>query len=295
MDHTDKFLEHLKFERRVSPLTVESYANDLRILHKFLEQEELGDIDQITPKIVRMWIVDMLDGGFTPRSVNRKIAAVRSYFRFLTREQIVEKNPCAVIENVKTPKTLPTFLHEKEMDLMLDKMNFENDFVGTRDRAILEMFYQTGMRVSELTNLELSQLDFSRQTVLVNGKRNKQRIIPLTNVLISILNSYLHNRNEKFGNAEKRLFLTDKGEPIYTMLVYRLVHAHIETVSTITKKSPHVLRHTFATVLLNNGADLLAIKELLGHSSLAATQIYVHSDFEQLKKIYKQAHPRAEK
>ncbi len=295
MDHREQFLNYMSFERRTSPLTVEAYENDLKLLVAFLTDNGYGEIDELSPQIMRKWIMHLLSGGMMARSVNRKIASVRSYFRYLCREEIIEKNPCAVIENVKTPKKLPVFLHDKDMDLMLDKMNFGDDYEGVRDRAILETFYMTGMRLSELTNLTDNQVDFARQVITVDGKRSKQRIIPITKVLEKTLKSYLQRRNEEFGSQRNgRLFLTKKGDPIYTKLVYRLVHKHIETVSTIEKKSPHVLRHTFATVLLNNGADLIAIKELLGHSSLAATQIYVHSDFEQLNKIYKQAHPRAE-
>lgn len=296
MNHIEEFLNYLRYERRTSPLTVVAYKKDLELLCDFLAENNQGELDEIKPAVIRRWIMHLLSNGMVARSANRKIASVRSYFKFLEHEQLIEKNPCAVIENVKTPKTLPTFLHDKEMNLMLDEMNFADDFEGVRDRAILEFFYATGMRLSELTNLTDSQIDFGNKLVVVNGKRQKQRIIPLTKVLISTINLYLQQRNKEFGSQPKngRLFLTKKGEPIYTKLVYRLVHRHIETVSTITKKSPHVLRHTFATVLLNNGADLIAIKELLGHSSLAATQIYVHSDFGTLNKIYKQAHPRAE-
>ncbi len=295
MDHREQFLNYMRYERRSSPLTVEAYDNDLRLLVTYLTNNNLGEIDEISSATIRRWIMQLLTDGMAARSVNRKIASTRSYFRYLCRNELLDKNPCTVIENVKTPKKLPVFLHDKEMDLMLDKMNFDDDFEGVRDRTILETFYMTGMRLSELTNLTDNQIDFARQVITVTGKRSKQRIIPITKVLEETLKSYLQRRNKEFGQqSHGRLFLTKKGDPIYTKLVYRLVHKHIETVSTIEKKSPHVIRHTFATVLLNNGADLIAIKELLGHSSLAATQIYAHNDFEQLSKIYKQAHPRAE-
>lgn len=296
MNHTADFLKYMKYERRCSPLTIEAYANDLRLLTSFIELKGLGELDSIHSRVIRSWIMHLLTNGQVARSVNRKIASVRSYFKYLCREELIDKNPCAVIGNVKTPKALPIFLQEKDMDLMLEKVNFDDTYEGVRDRAILETFYLTGMRLSELTNLTDSQVDFSGKVLIVNGKRQKQRIIPFTKLLNSTLITYLQRRNKEFGSQpiSGHFFLTAKGEPIYTKLVYRLVHRHIEMVSTIQKKSPHVLRHTFATALLNHGADLIAIKELLGHSSLAATQIYVHSDFGTLNKIYKQAHPRAE-
>ncbi|MCQ7926374.1 tyrosine-type recombinase/integrase, partial [Salmonella enterica] len=234
--------------------------------------------------------------GRAPASVNRKIAALRSYYRFLVTAGKLAINPTRAIESVKVPHRLPVFLHEDEMNLMLQPDDFPDTYPGHRDRAILQTFYLTGLRVSELCNLTVSQVDLSVGQLLVNGKRNKQRIIPLTKALHSIFFSYLRIREAEFGEASPAdpLFLTDKGAPVYPHYVYNIVHEHIGQVSTVQQKSPHVLRHTFATILLNNGADLMAIKELLGHSSLAATQIYAHSDFERLSKIYKLAHPRAD-
>ncbi len=294
-EYAEQFLRYMQNEKRSSPLTITAYRNDLEHFSSYLKEQGLGEMWQAKARYMRKWIMSLLAGGMMARSVNRKIASVRSYFKYLCREQIIESSPCAIIPNVKTPKKLPIFLHENEMDLMLDKCGFEENYEGVRDRTILQLFYLTGMRLSELVNLTDNQIDFGNQFLVVNGKRSKQRIIPFTKFLFSILNSYLELRNSEFGSGAigGRLFLTAKGEPIYAKLVYRLVHRHIETVSTITRKSPHILRHTFATVLLNNGADLLTIKELLGHSSLTATQIYAHSDFEHLKKTYNQAHPWA--
>lgn len=295
MDYKDAFLDYMLYERRCSQLTVIAYDNDLRLLADFMAENALGDIATATPQILRKWLMHLLSGGMVARSVNRKIASVRSFFRFLMKEGVVEVNPCSVISNVKTPKALPIFLQAKEMDLMLDECDYPDTYAGQRDKTILELFYLTGMRLSELVSLNDEQFDFSRLVVLVNGKRQKQRIIPFSERLEIVLKSYLQRRNLEFGCSVigGRFFLTDKGEDIYPKLVYRVVHRHIEMVSTITRKSPHVLRHTFATVLLNNGADLMAIKELLGHTSLAATQIYAHNDFEQLNKVYNKAHPRA--
>lgn len=294
-EYAESFLKYMQYEKRCSPLTVIAYRADLKLYAEFLDQKGLGPIWQCRGKHLRKWIMHLLAGGMVARSVNRKIASVRSYYKYLLREEIIDDNPCAIVSNVKTPKKLPVFLHDEDVDLMLDECNFPQTYEGVRDRTILQLFYLSGMRLMELVNMTDEQVDFGNRFLVVNGKRSKQRIIPFTNVLNSILISYLELRNQEFGNwaVGGRLFLTAKGEPIYPKLVYRVVHKHIETVSTITRKSPHVLRHTFATVLLNNGADLMAIKELLGHSSLVATQIYAHSDFEELKKVYNQAHPWA--
>lgn len=295
MEYKEAFLDYMLYERRCSQLTVIAYDNDLRLLEEFMSANNLGDIATATSAVIRKWIMHLLGGGMVERSVNRKIASVRSFFRYLLKEGVVEVNPCSVITNVKTPKALPVFLHANDMDFMLDQCDYPDTYAGHRDRTILELFYLTGMRLAELVGLDDGQIDFARHIILVNGKRQKQRIIPFSERMEMVLKSYLQRRNFEFGDSVVggRFFLTDKGEAIYPKLVYRVVHRHIEMVSTITRKSPHVLRHTFATVLLNNGADLMAIKELLGHTSLAATQIYVHSDFEQLNKVYNKAHPRA--
>lgn len=296
MDYVDLFLKYMQYERRCSPLTIVAYSADLKLFGNFLQAKGFGDLSQATSRIVRRWMMHLLSGGMVARSVNRKVASLRSFYKYLCREGVIETNPCAIVDSVKTPKTLPVFLHASDMDLMLEECAFPDTYEGVRDRMILELFYMSGMRLSELVNLSDNQIDFSRELIVVNGKRSKQRIIPFTKVLNLSLKLYLQRRNLEFGSSVVggRFFLTKKGDDIYAKLVYRVVHKHIETISTITKKSPHILRHTFATVLLNNGADLMAIKELLGHSSLAATQIYVHNDFEQLNKVYKQAHPRAE-
>jgi len=293
-EFAELFLKYLTYEKRCSPLTTIAYRSDLELFSNFMNQKGYGLMCDSNAHQVRKWIMHMLSSGFTARSVNRKIASVRSYFRFLCREELRTNNPCTIISNVKTPKKLPVFLHASDVDLMLDQCNFDDTYEGVRDRTIIQLLYLTGMRLSELVNLTDNQIDFENEYILVNGKRSKQRIIPFSKFLNSILNSYLELRNSEFEkNSGGRFFLTNKGEPIYPKLVYRIVHKHIEMVSTITKKSPHVMRHTFATVLLNNGAELMAIKELLGHSSLTATQIYAHNDFEQLNKEYQQAHPWA--
>lgn len=295
-DSLSSFFSYILYVRRGSPLTVKAYRTDIAIFADFLTRHGLGTVEQATQRSIRRWMIDLLATGRTAASVNRKVAALRSYYRFLCSTGKLRVNPTRAIQSVKAPKRLPVFLHEDEMNRLLDPSYFPDTYEGRRDRAILQTFYLTGMRVSELCNLTVSQVDLAVGQILVNGKRNKQRIIPVTKALKSILISYLQVREKEFGTAHPGdiLFLTTKGNPVYSTYVYFIVHNHIAEVANIAKMSPHVLRHTFATVLLNNGADLMAIKELLGHSSLAATQIYAHSDFEHLSKIYKLAHPRAE-
>ncbi len=296
MDNAENFLAYMLYERRCSPLTIKAYRNDLNLFATFLSASSLGNITNATSRLVRRWMMHLLSTGYVPRSVNRKIASLRSFYRYLCRMQILTANPCNAIVSIRGPKKLPVFMQENEAEEMLKPTNFSNDYEGQRDRCILQLFYLTGIRSAELVNIKSSQIDLSLDQLLILGKRNKQRIIPITPVLKSVLFSYLQFRKFKFGPMQPTdtLFLTSKGEPIYPTLVYKIVHQHMQMASSVAKKSPHVLRHTFATVMLNHGADLMAIKELLGHASLAATQIYAHSNFEQLNKIYKQAHPRAE-
>ncbi len=295
MDYILQFLSHLRFEKRSSDHTITAYEGDLKQFSEFLSVNNITDISTAGRKIIRSWIMDLMSNGTSPVTVNRKIASLRSFYKFLCREEVIEQNPCQYIDALKTPQRLPVFVQESAMDLMLDECPFSSDYEGVRDKTILELFYQTGMRLSELTFLTNKQIDFESSSIIVEGKGSKQRIIPMGKRLKFVLKSYIEIRNQSFGDLQgiDNLFLTAKGKGIYTKLVYRLVQKHIAMVSTISKKSPHVLRHTFATILLNNGADLYAIKELLGHSTLAATQIYVNNDFERLNSIYKQAHPRA--
>ncbi len=295
MDYITSFLSFLRYEKRSGEHTLVAYENDLNQFAGFLAGNNISDISSAGRKSIRMWIMSLMNDGYSPVSVNRKIASLRSFYKYLCREEVIEQNPCQYIDALKTPKRLPVFVQEPAMDLLLDQCPFGDDYEGVRNKTIIELFYQTGMRLSELTYLRVNQIDFSVENIIVEGKGEKHRIIPFGKRLKLILKSYIEIRNQTFGSQETEdiLFLTVKGKGIYPKLVYRVVQKHIAMVSSISKKSPHVLRHTFATILLNNGADLYAIKELLGHSSLAATQIYAHSDFERLNSIYKQAHPRA--
>ncbi|MCQ2202123.1 MAG: tyrosine-type recombinase/integrase [Bacteroidales bacterium] len=299
MDYREDFLKYMLYEKRCSPLTVLAYRNDLGLWNNFVEQHtDLEDNTKATPRIVRRFIMSLLALGMKERSVNRKIASVRSYYKYLMHDEIIVKNPCELIENVKTPKTLPIFVQPQEMDDLLDNVEFDNSYEGVRDHMIIEILYMTGMRLSELLNFTPVDVNYGMHYITVLGKRNKQRIIPFTQQLESDLIYYLSKRKEEFGDTIKNsdpMFLNPNGEQMKPWHIYKIVHQNLELVSTVSRKSPHILRHSFATALLNNGADLMAIKELLGHSSLAATQIYTHSDFKQLSNIYQTAHPWAQK
>jgi len=289
------FLKYLKVEKGYSANTVRSYGDDVRQFYTFCGLDSEKDHPKtISHRQVRFWLSSIISKGFTPRSANRKLSSLRSYFRYLLREGIVNTNPITRIISPKSGKRLPSFVGENEMNSLLDSDNFSNDFCGIRDKLIVELLYFTGMRLSELVGLTISSVNTSSQTIKVLGKGNKERIIPIHPELVTLLNQYLSFRDSiNLNNSENSLFLTEKGKPIYTKLVYRIVRSNLTLVTTLEKKSPHVLRHTFATHLLNHGAELNAIKELLGPANLSATQIYTHSSFEKLKKAYKQAHPRA--
>ena len=288
-------MQYLKFEKRYSPHTIRSYLTDLEQLSVFLSDNLMPDDPaEITSHHLRSWIVSMMENGITPVSVHRKISCVRVFFRWLRKDGIVKNDPLEKVALPKQKKTLPVFVREEALENLLDNNNFGDDFKGIRNRTIIEMLYFTGMRRAELTGLKISDIDFSGSTLKVTGKRNKQRIIPLTGPFIKRVEDYLQRRNEIQGNDDERwLFITEKGNKLYDKSVYNLVKAYLSMVTTIEKKSPHILRHTFATHMLNRGADLNAIKEFLGHANLSATQVYTHNTFEKLKKIYRQAHPRA--
>lgn len=236
----------------------------------------------------------MLDQGISARSVNRKIATLKTFYRFLIREGVLDDNPTDKVVTPKIAKKLPVFVKETDMDLLLDEVSFGEGYEASRDKLIIDIFYFTGMRLSELVGLRLSSIDLAGGVIKVLGKRNKERIVPITKELKLAIVNYMEVRKATFPNVKQDvLFLTEKGMPVYSKLVYRVVNKYLKFVSTVQKKSPHVLRHTFATALLNRGADLNAIKEILGHANLAATEVYTHNTFEKLNTIYKQAHPRA--
>lgn len=291
---TNSFLDYLRYERNYSEKTVSAYGEDLLQLEEFA-REEAGDFNpvEVKPDLIREWIVSLMDKGYTSTSVNRKLSSLRSFYKYLLRQGRVEVDPLRKISGPKNKKTLPSFLKESEMNKLLDDTDFGDGFKGCRDRLVIEMFYATGMRLSELIDLDDKDVDFSASLLKVTGKRNKQRLIPFGDELRDTMLAYVDVRNETVSERSGAFFIRENGERLYKNLVYNLVKRNLSKVVTLKKRSPHVLRHTFATTMLNNEAELGAVKELLGHSSLATTEIYTHTTFEELKKVYKQAHPRA--
>ncbi len=289
----ENFLKYLLFEKRYSNHTMVAYKTDLDQFNHYMG-ELIGDfhIKDITRQQIRSWVVALMNDGIAPRSINRKLATLKSFYKYLLREQIVENNPALLVTIPKVRKKLPTFVQEEQLNQLLDLGMFQSDFEGHRDKTIISILYGTGIRLSELKGLVLTHVDLEGFTVKVLGKRNKERIVPFPKEVSKIIKDYLEIREGIGGNSDF-LLLTSKGEQVYDKLIYRVVNKYLAMVTTMAKKSPHVLRHSFATHLLNHGADLNAVKELLGHANLSATQVYTHTTFEKLKEIYKQAHPRA--
>lgn len=289
----ETFLKYLSFEKRYSAHTLAAYEKDLQQFSNFLKFEfEISDLSEVKHPHIRGWVASIVEEDISPKSVNRKIATLKSFYKFLLGRGYVSLNPTTQIKPLKTEKSLPTFVKENEVVHLLDQIEFTKDFAGTRDRVLLELLYATGMRLSELIGLKVSDINTYENTLKVLGKRNKERVIPIGNAMISLVQEYLPLR-EQLNPSENRLLLTDSGDKLYPMFVQRKVKHYLTAVTTISKKSPHVLRHTFATHLLNKGADLNAVKDLLGHTSLAATQVYTHNSIEKLKAAFDQAHPKA--
>lgn len=291
---TNSFLDYLQYERNYSEETIKSYREDLCQFEKFA-REEIGDsaLSEVKAELVREWIVSLMDKGYTSTSINRKLSSLRSFYKFLLRKGEVCVNPLQKITGPKNKKPLPAFLRESEMDKLLDEVDFGEGFKGCRDHMIIEMFYATGMRLSELIGLDDKNVDFSSLLIKVTGKRNKQRLIPFGEELKNAMIEYVNVRNEIVQARTDAFFVRESGERLSRSIVENLVKRNLSKVVTLKKRSPHVLRHTFATTMLNHDAELGAIKELLGHESLATTEVYTHTTFEELKKVYNQAHPRA--
>lgn len=292
----DSFLKYLSYEKRYSDHTIKSYKTDLKQFSDFLELNYpyITNLNESSHREIRAWIVSLVDADIEPRSINRKIASLRAYFKFLLKRDEIEKDPTWKIRVLKISKKLPHFVRENDMVKMLDNFDFENDFSGTRDKLVLELLYGTGIRLSELLNLTKDDIDLNSETIKVLGKRKKQRIIPFPKSLKELIVKYKSLKTKKFENNKNPiLIVTDNGKDCYPMFIYRTVKKYLEAITGVDKKSPHVLRHTFATHLLNKGAELNAVKELLGHSSLAATQVYTHNSIEKLKRVFDQAHPKA--
>jgi integrase/recombinase XerC len=295
MSHKESFLQYLQIEKRYSPHTVRSYLNDLDQFFLFLtSQGQPADPVFVTSHDIRAWVVSMLDNSYSAVSVHRKISCLRVFYRYLRKEGVVKGDPLEKVALPRRKKSLPVFVEEGALDELLDRYSFDDSFSGIRNRTIIEMLYLTGMRRAELIGLRNTDVDLAEGTLKVTGKRNKQRIIPVVKTFSSRLNEYIGVRDAAVGPGKDGwFFVTDKGNKLYDKYVYNVVNRYLAMVTTIEKKSPHILRHTFATHMLNRGADLNSIKEFLGHANLSATQIYTHNTFEKLKKIYKQAHPRA--
>jgi integrase/recombinase XerC len=294
MPNTQLFLDYLKYEKRTSQHTFTAYENDLDQFVLFGNQwVEDFCVEKADHHLIRQWIVSMMDIGIKARSVNRKVSTLKSFYKFLMREGILEKNPTDRVIVPKMAKKLPVFVQESEMNRLLDGRFFTDDFEGKRDKAVISLFYGTGIRLSELKDIRFPDFNVKEKVIKVHGKRNKDRLVPFPLEIATVVTEYINMRNELFGDSNQILFLTEKGDPIYSKLIYRIVKKHLSLVTTLDQRSPHILRHSYATHLLNRGADLNAIKELLGHSNLAATQVYTHTTFEKLKSVYKQAHPRA--
>ncbi|MDR1737257.1 MAG: tyrosine recombinase XerC [Candidatus Symbiothrix sp.] len=294
--HIESFIQYLRYERNYSEHTITAYRNDLLQFREYFCGDNPLTPQEVSLPDVRRWIVNLVNEGYTPSSANRKIVALRSFFKYLHRNHIVETNPMKNMIGPKMRKPLPHFIKEKEMEALMPSKDISacHDFESERDRMMMDVFYSTGMRCAELVGLKDDDIDFGAQLIKVTGKRNKQRLIPFSDSLKQNLRNYLAIRDEEIPqNAEKSLFIGKDGRSLNNNKVYYIVRNMLAATPNLSKRSPHVLRHTFATAMLNNGADLNAVKELLGHSSLASTEVYTHTTFEELKKTYQQAHPRA--
>ena len=290
----NQFLDYLRYERNASPQTVQTYEESLRAFESYLtfRDNELS-MDSVDADLIRDWMESLMDKGNSASTINKNLSALRSFYRFALKRELVKKDPAHAVTGPKKSKPLPQFLREGEMDRLLDELEWDSSFNNVRARTILLLFYEAGLRRSELIGLDDDDVDFEAAQLKVTGKRNKQRIVPFGAELAEALKIYKAKRQEEFGETNGALFLSDKGERISGAMVYQIVRKYLSMVTSLKKRSPHVLRHTFATAMLNNGAGLETIKSLLGHESVSTTEIYTHTTFEQLKQIYKEAHPRA--
>lgn len=293
----NSFLEYLLLEKKYSKLTINAYQQDIIEFSGFINLEyNTSSIETVNYSQIRSWIVSLVEKGISNRSINRKVSALNSYYKFLLKTESVQVNPLAKHKALKTSKKIQVPFSETEIATVLDELYYENNFEGIRNKLIIELLYSTGIRRIELVELRLKDIDFSNKTLKVLGKRNKERFVPLLEAVMETSKVYLEFRNQLKNISDKEvLFLTKNGVKIYETLVYRIINEYFSLASGKVKKSPHILRHSFATHLLNQGADLNAVKELLGHSSLAATQVYTHNSIAELKKVYLNTHPRSKK
>ena len=295
MNLIDSFLEYLLHEKKYSLLTVKAYKNDLIVFKEFIVSEfDENDITKVDYNQIRSWIIVLVNKNLSNRSINRKISSLKSFYKFLQKSHQVEVNPLAKHKALKTSKKVQVPFTYKEVNRVISNISEDSNFVSIRNKLIVELFYSTGIRRMELINIKLSDVNLSDKTIKVLGKRNKERFVPILNSVNNSIEKYLIER-KKINLETENLFVTEKGNKIYETLVYRIINSYFSLVSSKVKKSPHILRHSFATHLLNEGADLNSVKELLGHSSLASTQVYTNNSLETLKKVYNQAHPRSTK
>ncbi len=291
----DSFLEYLKFEKRYSPHTIRSYHDDLTFFFEYLAAEyaELS-IKDIKPTFIRSWLAKQKEKGASAKTINRRISTLKSFFKYQLRQEVIETSPMTTIVSPKQSKRLPNYVEQKDTEVLFEHVEFPDNWEGLMNKMILELLYCSGMRLSELISLKESQVDLHKNSLKILGKGNKERIIPFSQEMKTNLKQYLKEKKSQFGEtAVEFLLVNEKGNKLYPKYVQLVVKKYLSLITTIEKKSPHVLRHTFATHLMNNGAELNAVKELLGHSSLAATQIYTHNTIEKLKDIHKKAHPKA--
>jgi len=287
----ENFLNYLRYEKRYSRNTLISYQVDLEQFLNFLVTDfDAPAIQDISTAMIRTWLAGLKENDLTSKSINRKISTLKSFFKFLIREGLMKTTPMSIINPPKISRRLPVYVEEKELQTLFEYVEFSDDWKGRTEKLILQLFYHTGIRVSELVNLKQSHVDASYNHIKVLGKGNKERIIPINKELVSTIVSYISSKPS--GDTE-HIFVNEKGKSLYSRQVYNIVKKNLALVTTVKKKSPHILRHSFATHLTNNGADLNAVKELLGHSSLAATQVYTHNSIEKLKEVFKKAHPKA--
>lgn len=287
------FLQYLRFEKRYSQHTLTAYSKDLNQFFTFIAGEfNIDDTGSIAHFHVRSWLASLKDEQQAERSINRKLSSLNSFYKYLMRLQLADKNPVKQLHALRLPKRLPVYLKEQEAEFLLEELQFDEGFKGFTDRIICELLYQTGMRRSELLQLKETDIEWSLNQVRVLGKGNKERLLPVSKLLLETIQDYINEKKNLGIDAAANLLVLEDGNPLYAGYVYRTVKKYLTATTTLSKKSPHVLRHTFATHLLNNGANIQAIKDLLGHSSLAATQVYTHNNIEKLKEVHKLNHPR---
>ena len=293
----ERFIDYLRYEKNYSSQTEISYLNDILQFEKFIKAKDDNQaLTSVDIDVIRIWIGSLIEQGFKASSVNRKLSSLKSFFKYLAKSGIIDKDPVKSVSGPKLNTKIPSFVNNKQMEEILDDAkNFPEGFKGIRDQFLIEILYVTGMRRSELILLKDNDIDFHNCTLRVTGKRDKQRLIPFSNLTKEKLKKYIQIRNKEIENKSPFLFVKEDGNAMYPKLVYKIINNHLKSISTLSKKSPHVLRHSFATVMLNNGAEINSIKELMGHSSLSSTEIYTHVTFEEMKKTYQNAHPRANK